>query len=217
MKENQEDGIMVCRVIKPDGRDVKRFIPTCGIYAIVHVSSSRRYGGSSIEIEKRLYHHLIQLRVGTHSSPYLQNLWNKHGEQEFQFLLLEICDAGVLAQREQFFMDETVELLNVQPAARTALGYRHTIETKKKQSESAKLRATSPTERQLRSERAKKQHASGNLGAKTWTEDGRRRVQEASKRGLAIGGAKGRELAHQSMTSEEMSRRSYFRKLFKEK
>jgi group I intron endonuclease len=156
--------------ITPDGRSIRHFTPSCGIYAIVHTPTGRRYIGSSCEIEKRLYYHVVMLRKGRHHCDYLQNVWNKHGEQQFGLFLLEICSIECLAEREQHYMDQTVTGLrmNSQPIAKTARGYHHSEETKEAMSLAAMEVAEQPGERERRSQRAKLQHAQGKLGRQTW-------------------------------------------------
>jgi hypothetical protein len=86
-------------------------------------------------------------------------------------------------------------------------------ETKRKMSEAAKQRAADPEERRQRSERAKAQHAAGNLGWNTMSEAGKERVRKAASKALKEHGHKGR--ARCVGDSAEMSRRSYCRKIFK--
>lgn len=146
--------------IKPDGRSPNRFQPTCGVYCIIHDHSGRRYVGSSIEIEKRLYLHLVLLRKGTHHCPYLQNVWNKYGESQFSFWLLAKCGVSELESREQLHMDQTAneKSMNCHPAAGSARGFKASDETRRKQSEAAKRVAADPAERKRRSDRAKAMH-----------------------------------------------------------
>ena len=36
--------------------------------------------------------HKAQLRGNYHDNPHLQNSWNKYGEENFKFEILEICN-----------------------------------------------------------------------------------------------------------------------------
>jgi len=78
---------------------------TCGIYAIRNTVTSRRYVGSSKDIELRWKQHLRKLRGGKHANPILQNAWNKYGEQAFEWLVLEECPEAELCAREQVYLD----------------------------------------------------------------------------------------------------------------
>lgn len=50
--------------------------------------------------------HLFDLRRNIHGNSYLQNSWNKYGEDDFVFEIIEIIDNhDELAEREQFYID----------------------------------------------------------------------------------------------------------------
>ena len=77
-----------------------------GIYSIKNVSTGKRYVGSaSITVTKRLQHHLAQLLKGVHKNQYLQNAWNKYGEDDFVFEVIENCAKEECLPREQFWLD----------------------------------------------------------------------------------------------------------------
>ena len=78
---------------------------TTGIYAIRHRESGKVYIGSSQGIEGRWRSHRHQLNRGDHSSPVLQNCWNRHGPDAFEFVIVEVCDIDKLIEREQFHID----------------------------------------------------------------------------------------------------------------
>jgi group I intron endonuclease len=152
--------------IYPNGLSKKKFTPTKGIYEIRHLPSQRRYVGSSIEVERRLFWHLSMLRAGKHHCKYLQNVWNKYPEEDFACYLLEVCkEDSELETREQFYMDQTEpgKSMNLHPAAGSGRGYKMSEETKKKMSDRAKIAANTPEQKKMRSERAKRQHATGNI------------------------------------------------------
>jgi group I intron endonuclease len=80
-----------------------------GIYTIVHVTSGQIYVGQAQNIPERLRIHRQVLRRGTHKNHYLQNAWNKHGEERFKFNPLIICPISELTRLEQM-------ALNIVPA-----------------------------------------------------------------------------------------------------
>lgn len=150
--------------IAPDGRSINRYMPTIGVYEILHWNSNRRYVGSSQEVEKRLYLHVVMLRTGKHHCQFLQRVWNKYPEEQFEFFLLEECHLDVLVEREQLHMDSAsrYELMNTKKGAGANWrGLKHSDESKRKMSEAAKRSAATPEQRLMRSERAKRQHATG--------------------------------------------------------
>lgn len=189
---------------------------TCGVYEIVHIRTQRRYVGSSANMEGRWAVHRATLRAGKHHCAFLQNVWNKYPAEDFAFNILEECLAEALVEREQFHMDATAKgnLMNSQPAAWSSRGYRHRPESKRRLSEAAKRVAQDPEERRRRSERAKAQHAAGKLGRATWTESSDPGLEVWKKVGKAHA-ARLKELS-KTVSSEEMSRRSYQRKMFQE-
>lgn len=186
-----------------------------GVYMIAHTKSKRRYIGSSAEVEKRVYHHIINLRRNKHHCQYLQRVWNKHKESEFVFRLLETCEVDQLFDLEQEYLDKSPPalLMNCHPNAGGSRGYKHTEVSRKKMSASAK-RLITPEERQRRSERAKLQHQQGNLGQATWSDDVKARMKDVSSNLMYEHGAKGRKKAKIGQTTEEMSRRSKMRRMF---
>lgn len=60
----------------------------CGVYKITCEVNSKTYIGSSVNIKERWQQHIALLRGGRHSSKYLQNSYNKYGEDSFKFEVL---------------------------------------------------------------------------------------------------------------------------------
>jgi len=76
-----------------------------GIYTITNTENKKAYIGQSSHIEKRWKEHSYELKNNRHPNPYLQNSWNKHGEQAFVFQLIEECTEESLTAREQYWLD----------------------------------------------------------------------------------------------------------------
>jgi group I intron endonuclease len=76
----------------------------CGIYSIKNIINDKRYIGSSIEVPVRLMKHKYSLRGNYHDNQYLQNSFNKHGEDKFIFKLLENCEEEDLIDRENHYI-----------------------------------------------------------------------------------------------------------------
>jgi group I intron endonuclease len=81
---------------------------TSGVYAIVNKENGKRYIGSSTCIERRWKEHRRNLRYNKHHSSYLQNAWNKYGEHNFDFVVIQECSIESLLIYEQFYLDEEV-------------------------------------------------------------------------------------------------------------
>jgi len=76
-----------------------------GIYCLVNVQNGKKYIGSSLNISQRLYKHRSLLRNNKHENAYLQNAWNKYGEQYFIYSILEFCNKNNLSEREQLWIN----------------------------------------------------------------------------------------------------------------
>lgn len=72
-----------------------------GIYQIKCRKNGKIYVGQTIDLDRRLYDHLWNLRRGTHHNRYLQRAFNKYGESEFCFSILQECEATQLDNAEK--------------------------------------------------------------------------------------------------------------------
>lgn len=75
-----------------------------GIYRIRNKVNDKCYYGSSKNIEKRWQRHKNELKNNNHN-PLLQRAWNKYGESNFVFEVIEECELSVLLQTEQKYLD----------------------------------------------------------------------------------------------------------------
>ncbi len=90
-----------------------------GVYIIRNVVTRRIYLGSSADIPRRWSMHRHALSRGKHHSPKLQNSWNKHGADVFEFIVLEyvIGDQTLLRTREQKYLDRLRPSYNISTTA----------------------------------------------------------------------------------------------------
>lgn len=85
-----------------------------GIYLITCKTSNKRYVGSSNNIKRRWQKHVAELKRCNHDNRYLQNTWNKYGEESFEFAVLEVVEDELqLAIREQHWIDTLHPELNI--------------------------------------------------------------------------------------------------------
>src|SRR5690242_10643411 len=99
--------------------------PISGIYAIKQRGKERYYVGQSTDIEKRWVDHRVVLRGNRHHSKFLQNAWNKAGEDAFEWLILHLTDdADELTALEQWYIDTLPSVFNARPAADSMLGFK---------------------------------------------------------------------------------------------
>ena len=112
-----------------------------GIYKIYSkINSNKLYIGSSIDLEYRWLKHLSELKLNRHHSRKLQFHYNKYGEDDLVFVIIEPCLPVFLVIREQYYIDKLKPFFNCNPKAGSPLGIKRTEEQKRKRSESQKGR-----------------------------------------------------------------------------
>jgi predicted GIY-YIG superfamily endonuclease len=85
----------------------------CGIYCITNIKNKKQYIGSSKNIYYRLKRHQSELQRGIHANPYLQNSYNKHGQDHFDVLILEEVPVKLLTQKEQEYINNLKPVYNI--------------------------------------------------------------------------------------------------------
>ncbi len=114
-----------------------------GIYTITNLINSKIYVGSSVKsIPNRLKAHINLLKRNKHHSKYLQNAWNKYGESNFKFEILEEHLKEYCLGMEQYWINMLNTAnpkygYNVCPVAGNQLGSRRSDESKLKMRNSA--------------------------------------------------------------------------------
>lgn len=97
-----------------------------GIYAIVNKVNFKVYIGSAVDLTRRKNEHFASLRKGIHDNKRLQNAYNKYGEDNFVFDVVEtVCTKEELVSREQFWLDFSNSPkigYNINPTAYSRLG-----------------------------------------------------------------------------------------------
>ena len=76
-----------------------------GIYKIHFIKNQKVYIGSSVNLAKRQYEHLRTLRNKTHANRYLQKAYDKYGEKDYVFEIVEECQVEHLRGREQHWIE----------------------------------------------------------------------------------------------------------------
>jgi len=78
-----------------------------GIYKIVNKINKKYYVGGSANIKSRWRGHRRALNLKRHHNDYLQHAWNKYGEDEFEFIVIELTKPNhdKLLNVEQKFLD----------------------------------------------------------------------------------------------------------------
>lgn len=77
----------------------------CGVYRITNTVNGKIYVGSSKDIYNRWEEHRYALNHNNHGNIHLQRAWNKYGQNNFKFDIIETCDPLVQFEREQFYLN----------------------------------------------------------------------------------------------------------------
>ena len=77
-----------------------------GIYQIVNLIDGKKYVGSSKNLYKRKSSHFYNLKNNKHRNCHLQNAFNKYGEENFSFEVIEFVNTIYeLLPKEQYYID----------------------------------------------------------------------------------------------------------------
>lgn len=105
-----------------------------GIYKIENLLNGKIYVGSTsaMGFTRRWRCHRNQLRINKHPNAHLQHAWNKYGETNFKFEIIESCSSSDCIVREQHYFNTLKPQYNIHMVAGSARGYRHTTIAKQK-------------------------------------------------------------------------------------
>lgn len=76
-----------------------------GVYIIKNKINGKIYVGSTADtFDRRWKNHRKKLREGKHHSKHLQASWNKYGEENFEFKVLEVTEDNQCRKREGYYI-----------------------------------------------------------------------------------------------------------------
>lgn len=75
-----------------------------GIYKIVNIKNNKIYIGSSVHVINRFNAHKNLLNKNKHFNSHLQSAWNKYGECNFVFELIEELVKDDLVKKEEYYI-----------------------------------------------------------------------------------------------------------------
>ena len=106
-KKEERDNAYTMSVIKTKStsglcRDIGR---VSGIYKIVNNDNGKYYVGSSDDITRRIYEHSWLLSNKKHHCIPLQKAWEKYGQENFVFVIVEVVSPKLLLETEQKYLD----------------------------------------------------------------------------------------------------------------
>lgn len=76
-----------------------------GIYSIMNKLNNKIYIGQSVDINKRFIKHRTLLNNNKHNNLHLQQAWNKYGENNFEFSIIEYCEKCDLNGKEKYWIN----------------------------------------------------------------------------------------------------------------
>lgn len=174
-----------------------------GIYKITNTTNSKAYVGQSSDIKVRFKSHISDLKRGAHSNRYLQNSWSKHGEEAFEFEILELCTKDKTSEREIYWIKKLNTFndgYNLTEGGEGATGYEFTEADRikmskaqegnqkwlgKKHSKESRAKIAESNRRRTLSEETKRKISEGNKGKKA-TDETRKKLS-ISHKGLFSG------------------------------
>jgi group I intron endonuclease len=105
------------------------------IYKITNEVTKDFYIGSAINFKNRKWSHICSLKKNKHKNQFIQNSWNKYGEDVFIFEIIETVDKKEnLIVREQYWIDKLQPTFNFAKKAGSPLGVKHTNKSRKNMS-----------------------------------------------------------------------------------
>ena len=145
-----------------------------------------QYVGSAVNLDSRFKRHIRQMKAGTHPNKFLQMDYDRHGEQSFQFQVLELCSDTVLLEREQHWIDQlgaAVKGYNIALTAGSPMkGRKQSEATRAKMREAHRNRKPISEEtRQRLRDAAKRREEAKKLSGYEVSEGTRKKLSEAGK------------------------------------
>jgi len=105
-----------------------------------NLQNGKRYVGSAKDIYNRLHTHLSRLSNNTAHNQHFQNAWNKYGEENFIYGVLEYCSLENQFIREQHYITCLSPEYNLTENVIANFGHSPTQETRNKISQTLKER-----------------------------------------------------------------------------
>lgn len=168
-------------------------LTSSGVYIIRNSINAKVYVGSAVNFRRRFNDHRNGLRKAAHHSQRLQNFANKYGIATLRFELLATCPAENLLAVEQTFIvmyraANPAHGFNICPVAGSALGIKHSAESRNlmsvaKKAMSAETRRRMSAAQKLRAKPTAETRAKQSAArtGSTRSAETKRKISEAQK------------------------------------
>jgi len=132
-----------------------------GIYCIENIVNGKKYIGRTNDLNRRFRAHVRLLKNNKHDNEHLQLAWNKYGEGNFKFYLLQECPEEQLNVLEFELIEEFNTInrsigYNKTKGGDGILGFRH--------SEKTKIQLSEISSKQIHSKETRLKIGKGNKG-----------------------------------------------------
>jgi len=84
---------------------MKKIDTTSGIYCFENLVNGKRYIGQGANLNRRYKRHLRELRNGKSPNKAFQRAWDKYGEENFKYYILEECSIEELDDKEIYYIN----------------------------------------------------------------------------------------------------------------
>lgn len=157
-----------------------------GIYGIRNLINGKIYvGKTGMNFGDRWDSHRSLLNNGKHDNPHLQNAWNKYGQDNFEFIVIEDCKIEDLDDKEKYYIKMYKDLnlaYNIHDGGNEGnnLGKHLSEETKRKIGEKNRINGLG----RKHSDKTKEKMAKSHQGKKytTMSDEGRKNIQQAQQK-----------------------------------
>lgn len=157
-----------------------------GIYGIRNIINNKIYiGKTGMNFGDRWDSHRSLLNNNKHDNPYLQSAWNKYGQDQFEFVVIEDCSLDVLEEKEKYYIKLYKDIglsYNIHDGGNEGynLGKHLSEETKRKIGEKNKLNGIGKKP----SEETKKKMSDAHKGKKykSMSAEGRKNLSKAQQK-----------------------------------